>query len=90
MPLPLGVPVDVLCAFEKDIHRKPRPGLWHHLVSHRFPSIEENCQQLISHSMYIGDGAGRKAVAGRKKDFSASDLKFALNVGLEVSNVVCP
>jgi hypothetical protein len=42
---------------------------------------------LTSASTYIGDAAGRPAVKGataRKKDFSASDLKFALNVGLEV------
>ena len=32
-------------------------------------------------SFYCGDAAGRKD--GKHKDFSDSDLKFALNVGLE-------
>ena len=34
-----------------------------------------------SKSFYCGDAAGRKD--GKHKDFSDSDLKFALNVGLE-------
>lgn len=33
---------------------------------------------------YVGDAAGRPAVGKRKKDFSDSDLKFALNAGAEV------
>ena len=79
--------MDVICSFEKDIYRKPRPGNWDLLTNHRFPShvsdeILRTC--LISQSMYVGDAAGRVAVKGRKKDFSASDLKFALNVGLQV------
>lgn len=32
-------------------------------------------------SMYCGDGAGRPKAACFKKDFSASDFKFALNIG---------
>lgn len=37
----------------------------------------------MANSFYCGDAAGRKATAGRKKDFTDSDLKFALNVGIE-------
>ena len=31
--------------------------------------------------LFVGDAAGRPARRGRKADFSASDLLFALNVG---------
>ena len=33
-------------------------------------------------SFYVGDAAGRPATKGRAKDFSADDLKFALNLKL--------
>ena len=33
-------------------------------------------------SFYCGDAAGRPKTATRPKDFSDSDIKFALNVGL--------
>jgi hypothetical protein len=35
--------------------------------------------------MYCGDGAGRPKAASYKKDFSASDFKFALNIGSDKS-----
>lgn len=39
----------------------------------------------LNNSLYVGDGAGRPKEGTHKKDFSDSDLKFALNVGVRVS-----
>ena len=36
----------------------------------------------MSESLFVGDAAGRPERAGRKKDFSDTDFKFALNVGV--------
>jgi hypothetical protein len=36
----------------------------------------------MKESFYCGDAAGRPAGNGRKKDFTDTDRKFALNVGL--------
>lgn len=36
----------------------------------------------MKESFYCGDAAGRPKTASRNKDFSDSDIKFALNVGL--------
>ncbi|CCD16756.1 unnamed protein product [Trypanosoma congolense IL3000] len=40
--------------------------------------------QSPRHAFYVGDAAGRKVVtlAGRKRDFSCSDRKFAMNIGV--------
>lgn len=43
--------------------------------------IELNGKVDLKKSFYCGDAAGRKD--GKKKDFSDSDLKFALNVGVK-------
>jgi hypothetical protein len=69
-------PVDFICSFEDDMQRKPRPGMWAIILGLRGMRVEA-CE-----SLYVGDAAGRPAVGKeRKKDFSASDLLFAHNVG---------
>ena len=35
----------------------------------------------LARSVYVGDAAGRPAIGKRRKDFAASDLLFARNVG---------
>jgi DNA 3'-phosphatase len=81
----LEVPIDIICSHNDDIYRKPRTGMWEFLYEARwknFPSVssftKENC-------FYIGDAAGRPVYGGRKKDFSDTDYKFALNLGITVS-----
>lgn len=37
----------------------------------------------LAESFYCGDAAGRPARGTTKKDFSDSDLKFALNIGIQ-------
>jgi DNA 3'-phosphatase len=73
-------PIDVICAFEKDIFRKPRIGAWEYLINRRV----RNQPALVF--TYVGDAAGRPKHGLRPKDFSASDLKFALNTGGNVGH----
>ena len=63
-----------ICTFHSI--RKPRIGSWKFLVDNCCP----NCN--VSESLFVGDAAGRPERAGRKKDFSDTDFKFALNVGV--------
>src|SRR5690348_10689131 len=46
--------------------------------------LNNNVNPAPAQCMYVGDAAGRAAgwKAGRKKDFSCSDRKFAANVGI--------
>lgn len=37
---------------------------------------------MLENSYYVGDAAGRPARGSRKKDFNDTDLKFALNIGI--------
>lgn len=42
---------------------------------------------LLDESIYVGDAAGRPEHGTRKKDFSDSDLKFAVNLGVKVCSI---
>eukprot|EP01022_Parablepharisma_sp_SALTPOND_P008886 TRINITY_DN1371_c0_g1_i1.p4 TRINITY_DN1371_c0_g1~~TRINITY_DN1371_c0_g1_i1.p4 ORF type:complete len:449 (+),score=64.45 TRINITY_DN1371_c0_g1_i1:17727-19073(+) len=75
----LGVPLLVVAATQKDEYRKPDKGMWRYFNEKLNGGIKVD----LSASYYVGDAAGRPAAPGRKKDFSDSDLKFALNVGLK-------
>eukprot|EP00742_Colponemidia_sp_Colp-10_P016472 GILJ01018880.1.p1 GENE.GILJ01018880.1~~GILJ01018880.1.p1 ORF type:complete len:376 (-),score=52.85 GILJ01018880.1:168-1295(-) len=67
----LGVPVFVCMSSDDDIYRKPRTGMWDATCGATTVGVD------VANSFYVGDAAGRKG------DFSASDYKFALNVGLK-------
>ncbi|QKF93966.1 polynucleotide kinase 3 phosphatase [Fadolivirus algeromassiliense] len=71
----LGLEFTILCALKDNLYRKPRTGLWE--------LINGNTET----SFYCGDAGGlaKRVVSEHKldKDFSDSDLKFALNVGIE-------
>ncbi|KAJ3331137.1 hypothetical protein HDU76_004003 [Blyttiomyces sp. JEL0837] len=76
----LGVPIIVFAALEDDGARKPRIGMWQRFVQDYNDGIEVD----LASSFYVGDAAGRPATAAkRSKDHSSSDLKFAMNVGME-------
>lgn len=60
--------IDILIAVCKDNYRKPDTGMWDYYVQNR--NVD------YSKSFYVGDAAGRT------KDFSDSDKKFAENIGL--------
>jgi bifunctional polynucleotide phosphatase/kinase len=68
----LDVPLHVFGCTDYGYCRKPSVGMWW-LLTRNNNSIEID----MSRSFYVGDAAGRKG------DFSDSDLKFALNLGLK-------
>lgn len=64
----------LLASLSLDNYRKPAPGMWNFVgreLMHGGRKIVE------SESLYVGDAAGRP------KDFSAADIMFSLNVGVE-------
>jgi bifunctional polynucleotide phosphatase/kinase len=69
----LRIPVTLFVACANDIYRKPRPGLWS--IIPRFTG-DEGCSIDIVQSLIVGDAAGRKA------DFSDSDMHWAINAGI--------
>lgn len=62
----LGIEIKIFCSTSKNKYRKPITTLWDEF----FPS------NFDKESFYCGDAAGRKG------DFSDTDYKFALNIGL--------
>ncbi len=68
----LTVPVVVYCALERDVWRKPHSTIWDRLIKPRLSSYA----RILA--MYIGDAAGRP------KDHSAVDIKFAQNSGVSL------
>ena len=76
----LEIPIDMFISTHADGYRKPSTGLWDfYLEKLDYEPKLENC-------MYIGDAAGRPAGSGQlsgKKDFSCSDRKFAINIGIQ-------
>lgn len=67
----------IIASLKDNQYRKPRPKLW----------LEHLDECDMSKSFYCGDAGGLpKRKVGKvqlKKDFSDSDLKFALNLGIE-------
>lgn len=73
-----GVPMIFLGATHEDKYRKPSTGM--------FDFFEQtvNKQKIDrSKSFFCGDAAGRPANGIIKKDFSADDLRFAINLDIE-------
>lgn len=71
----IGVPIVCLYATEEDENKKPNKGMWEYYLN----NISKNKNYNTSETLYCGDAAGRK---GPPKDFSDTDLKFALNIGI--------
>ena len=76
----LGLPLYFSAALEKGFYRKPRTGMWDLFI--RESKILNNKIDK-KNSLFIGDAAGRKRYRYHKKDFSSSDWKFALNIGID-------
>lgn len=78
----VGVPLSAFVASADDLYRKPATDMFAFMSSRCNGGLAVN-KDL---SVYVGDAAGRAArwdgSAETKKDFSASDRKFAFNVGL--------
>jgi polynucleotide 5'-kinase 3'-phosphatase len=73
----IGIPFDFICSIDDDLYRKPFPGMWYLLLKLRGGVNFDN-----ENSMYVGDAAGREKSGNRVKDFSDSDYKLAVNVGV--------
>jgi bifunctional polynucleotide phosphatase/kinase len=80
----INAPIDIICSLEDDYYRKPATGSLDFILQHRFHSTYKLVHGTIP-MMYVGDAAGRPKTAMTPKDFSASDYKFALNAGINVS-----
>lgn len=76
----LGVPVLAFVCTGENQYRKPSTKMWEFW--------EDKCNQGIkvdrSECVYVGDAAGRPKewAPGKPKDFSCSDRKFAVNLGV--------
>lgn len=68
----------VFVATSKDHYRKPGTGMWDLFVQ----LIGGVSHIDAKNSFYVGDAAGRPARPGATKDFSDSDLRFSINIGL--------
>lgn len=66
----LAIPAYMLYSMYDDFYRKPRTGMFELLETLNGQKFD------LTKSLYVGDACGRK------KDFSDSDYKFALNVGI--------
>ena len=75
------IPVHIFASTHDGNFRKPRIGMWeeHRLHHNGGKTID------MASSFYVGDAAGRPAnpPSKKKKDFSCSDRKFALNAGIK-------
>eukprot|EP00818_Percolomonas_sp_WS_P005657 CAMPEP_0117443856 /NCGR_PEP_ID=MMETSP0759-20121206/4926_1 /TAXON_ID=63605 /ORGANISM="Percolomonas cosmopolitus, Strain WS" /LENGTH=407 /DNA_ID=CAMNT_0005235875 /DNA_START=250 /DNA_END=1473 /DNA_ORIENTATION=+ len=73
-----GVPMDIYAATKEDHFRKPNTGMWELMEQRHGVKFDKEG------SFYCGDAAGRPKGWKKKakKDFSCSDRKFALNVGV--------
>ncbi|CBH11647.1 polynucleotide kinase 3'-phosphatase, putative [Trypanosoma brucei gambiense DAL972] len=83
----LNIPLTAFLSTKDDIWRKPNVGMWTMLQEHASDILKEKVvigSDTSGYAFYVGDAAGRKitTLAGRKKDFSCSDRKFAYNIGI--------
>jgi bifunctional polynucleotide phosphatase/kinase len=70
----LKIPISIYASKYDDQYRKPRIGLF---------ELIKNKNKNKNVLFYCGDGGGKAKRDGYKKDFSDTDLKFALNIGTE-------
>ncbi|KAH9815865.1 polynucleotide kinase 3 phosphatase-domain-containing protein [Melampsora americana] len=74
----LKVPFRIFAARKDDFFRKPRTGMWEEFIKNWNGNLEPD----LSHSYYVGDAAGRPTRGTIKADFSDTDRKWALNIGI--------
>ena len=84
-----GAPLYAALSIADDERRKPSVGMWTLLCEQLQAS--QGATVDVASSFYVGDAAGRRVatMAGRDKDFSCSDRKFAYNVGLRFMTPEC-
>lgn len=62
----------LIASINTDIYRKPAPGMWNYSIN----ELNGGCPWDLKHSLFVGDAAGRP------KDFKATDIMMAMNVGV--------
>lgn len=67
----LDLPISIYAATEKDLYRKPRPGMWKELLEDYDLNVPGSID--LDNSFFVGDAGGRVASVGLAKDFSSSD-----------------
>lgn len=75
----MKVEAGVYVATGKDHYRKPGTAMWDLFVQ----TIGGVNRIDAKGSFYVGDAAGRPERPGAAKDFSDSDLRFSVNIGLQ-------
>lgn len=78
----LNLPMVVFLATRDDLNRKPRVKAWESMLQLLRDGGNADLAVNLDESFYCGDAAGRPKIAGRAKDFAATDYKFALNLGI--------
>ncbi|KAI4456547.1 bifunctional polynucleotide phosphatase/kinase [Holotrichia oblita] len=75
----IGVPIQAFLATQRDIYRKPLPGMWNCLL--KLLTDEVN----MDATFYIGDAAGREKnwAPSKSKDHSVADRLFTINTGVK-------
>jgi len=71
----------LIAATQHNIYRKPRTGMWDHLLG----ILGKSSVKLDkAECFFVGDAAGRPHAwrEGASKDFASTDRKFALNLGI--------
>ena len=84
--------VGIYVAKAYDINRKPNLGMWHLMKADLKNAFALKQIPISTKSFYCGDAAGRlsadyfkkKSVKSTKGDFSDTDRKFALNIGIKL------
>lgn len=68
----------IFASVMKDQYRKPLPGSYEYIKNH-YKEINWDELKKNNKIYYIGDAFGRDKTLERKKDFSDTDIKYALN-----------
>ena len=68
-----GLYVYILGSIQDDFYRKPCSGMWNYMKEH----LNSGVKIHTNDSIFVGDAAGRKG------DFSDSDIKFTINVNIK-------
>ncbi len=82
----------VYVAKNYDLYRKPNLGLWELMKQDLKDEFNQDKIRISSKSFFCGDAAGRTSASPYKKklypssnkgDFSDTDIKFAMNIGIK-------
>jgi len=78
----LGFPIQAFLSISSDNYRKPSPDIWYMFIDEYNDKLEAEKNE---ETFYCGDAGGRPVgiTRSKKKDFSCSDRKFALNIPIK-------